>query len=94
MSAKNRTKSPLLEFTKREVSYKGKKNIYPGSLQTALDSVNKKLTDCCKYIKVETEDLFLSTFMLMLNAMTPKYDKAKLLEVKKYLELQLSNECC
>jgi hypothetical protein len=92
MSNKNKTNSPLLEFVKFKLSYSGKKYIANGSLQIALDSINKKIDTCCRYINVHTEDLFLATFMFMLNSMDPEYTKAKLIAVRDFL--QTSQDCC
>jgi hypothetical protein len=94
MANKNRINSPLLEYIKKYLRYPGKKSLGNQKLQDALDLVNKKLSDCCKYINPKTNDIFLSNVSFLLNDMSIKHHKMKLLEIKEYLELQLTPECC
>lgn len=94
MANRNKFNSTLLEYTKKNLSYPGRKHISNRILEQALELLDTKLCNCCKVFSYKTNNPFLITFAAILNGTDTRYEREKLLEARSYILLQTSPECC
>lgn len=84
--------SPLLDFVKKQLAYRGKYNIRQSILQEAQSALNNRIVNCCLHQQPVRNNSFLNMFFTLMNNMDQKEDMPKLVKVKTTLDNAIN--CC